>query len=143
MTDQSVFPELTFDETTTSHMVCRSVFVIEAHEEKAARAKHLLVKSSACHLRRRTSSMAKKSARGSRCEAYQVALNQRMAAKRAELKRNWVTSKVWPSFRVTAAPTRRTNRCIETGRPRAYMRQFGLSTHHVSVSMQARAKSQA
>jgi small subunit ribosomal protein S14 len=26
-----------------------------------------------------------------------------------------------------SSPTRRTNRCIETGRPRAYMRQFGLS----------------
>lgn len=26
-----------------------------------------------------------------------------------------------------SSPTRRTNRCNETGRPRAYMRQFGLS----------------
>lgn len=26
-----------------------------------------------------------------------------------------------------SSPTRRTNRCIETGRPRAFMRQFGLS----------------
>lgn len=26
-----------------------------------------------------------------------------------------------------ASPTRRTNRCIETGRSRGYMRQFGLS----------------
>lgn len=26
-----------------------------------------------------------------------------------------------------SSPTRRTNRCIETGRPRAYMRTFGLS----------------
>lgn len=26
-----------------------------------------------------------------------------------------------------SSPTRRTNRCTETGRPRGYMRQFGLS----------------
>lgn len=26
-----------------------------------------------------------------------------------------------------SSPTRRTNRCMETGRPRGYMRQFGLS----------------
>lgn len=26
-----------------------------------------------------------------------------------------------------SSPTRHTNRCAETGRPRAYMRQFGLS----------------
>lgn len=26
-----------------------------------------------------------------------------------------------------SSPTRRTNRCVETGRPRGYMRQFGLS----------------
>mgnify|MGYP006301605583 CR=1 FL=1 len=26
-----------------------------------------------------------------------------------------------------SSPTRRKNRCAETGRPRAYMRQFGLS----------------
>lgn len=26
-----------------------------------------------------------------------------------------------------SSPSRRTNRCMETGRPRGYMRQFGLS----------------
>jgi len=26
-----------------------------------------------------------------------------------------------------SSPTRRTNRCVETGRPRGFMRQFGLS----------------
>ena len=26
-----------------------------------------------------------------------------------------------------SSPTRKTNRCLETGRPRGYMRQFGLS----------------
>jgi small subunit ribosomal protein S14 len=26
-----------------------------------------------------------------------------------------------------SSPTRRRNRCVETGRPRSYMRQFGLS----------------
>lgn len=41
MTDQSVFPELTFDETTTSHGL-QVVFVINAHEQ--AHAKALLVK---------------------------------------------------------------------------------------------------
>jgi len=41
MTDQSVFPELTFDETTTPHGL-QVVFVIKAHEQ--AHAKALLVK---------------------------------------------------------------------------------------------------
>jgi large subunit ribosomal protein L5 len=37
MTDQSVFPELTFDETTTAHGL-QAVFVIKAHEPAHARA---------------------------------------------------------------------------------------------------------
>ncbi|HET6924313.1 MAG TPA: 50S ribosomal protein L5, partial [Candidatus Saccharimonadales bacterium] len=37
MTDQSVFPELTFDETTTAHGL-QAVFVIDAHEPAHARA---------------------------------------------------------------------------------------------------------
>jgi large subunit ribosomal protein L5 len=37
MTDQSVFPELTFEETTTVHGL-QAVFVIDAHEQAHARA---------------------------------------------------------------------------------------------------------
>lgn len=37
LTDQSVFPELSFDETTTSHGM-QIVFVIKAHEQAHARA---------------------------------------------------------------------------------------------------------
>jgi large subunit ribosomal protein L5 len=40
-TDQSVFPELSFDETTTAHGI-QVVFVISAHEQ--AHAKALLTK---------------------------------------------------------------------------------------------------
>lgn len=48
------------------------------------------------------------------------------AAKRAELKAagDWESLAALPR---NSSPTRRTNRCMETGRPRAYMRQFGLS----------------
>lgn len=51
---------------------------------------------------------------------------EKYAAKRAELK-------ALGDFEGLAAlprnssPTRRKNRCTETGRPRGYMRQFGLS----------------
>jgi len=48
------------------------------------------------------------------------------AAKRAELKAvgDWEgLAKLPPN----SSPTRWKNRCGETGRPRAYMRQFGLS----------------
>lgn len=48
------------------------------------------------------------------------------AAKRAELKAagDWEGLAMLPR---NSSPTRHTNRCAETGRPRAYMRQFGLS----------------
>jgi len=48
------------------------------------------------------------------------------AAKRAELKAmgDWDGLAALPR---NSSPTRHTNRCSETGRPRAYMRQFGLS----------------
>lgn len=48
------------------------------------------------------------------------------AAKRAELKAagDWEGLHKLPR---NSSPTRRKNRCSETGRPRAYMRQFGLS----------------
>jgi small subunit ribosomal protein S14 len=48
------------------------------------------------------------------------------AAKRAELKAVGDYEGLAKLPR-NSSPTRRKNRCIETGRPRAYMRQFGLS----------------
>lgn len=48
------------------------------------------------------------------------------AAKRAELKAagDYEGLALLPR---NSSPSRHTNRCAETGRPRAYMRQFGLS----------------
>jgi small subunit ribosomal protein S14 len=48
------------------------------------------------------------------------------AAKRAELKAagDYEGLHLLPR---NSSPTRKKNRCSETGRPRAYMRQFGLS----------------
>ena len=48
------------------------------------------------------------------------------AAKRAELKAAGDYEALAELPR-NSSPTRRKNRCLETGRPRAYMRQFGLS----------------
>jgi small subunit ribosomal protein S14 len=48
------------------------------------------------------------------------------AAKRAELKELGDQEGLAKLPR-NSSPTRRTNRCVETGRSRAYMRQFGLS----------------
>jgi small subunit ribosomal protein S14 len=48
------------------------------------------------------------------------------AAKRAELKAVGDLDGLARLPR-NSSPTRKTNRCIETGRSRAYMRQFGLS----------------
>ena len=48
------------------------------------------------------------------------------AAKRAELKAAG-DSEGLALLPRNSSPTRHTNRCSETGRPRAYMRQFGLS----------------
>lgn len=51
---------------------------------------------------------------------------EKYAAKRAELKAagDWEGLAKLPR---NSSPTRRKNRCAETGRPRGYMRQFGLS----------------
>ncbi len=51
---------------------------------------------------------------------------QQYSAKRAELKKagDWDGLAMLPR---NSSPTRRKNRCSETGRPRAYMRTFGLS----------------
>jgi small subunit ribosomal protein S14 len=51
---------------------------------------------------------------------------EKYAAKRAELKSVGDLEGLAKLPR-NSSPTRRKNRCIETGRPRAYMRQFGLS----------------
>jgi small subunit ribosomal protein S14 len=48
------------------------------------------------------------------------------AAQRAELKALGDLEGLHKLPR-NSSPTRRKNRCLETGRPRGYMRQFGLS----------------
>jgi small subunit ribosomal protein S14 len=53
-------------------------------------------------------------------------LNAKYAAKRAELKALGDHEGLHLLPR-NSSPTRLKNRCSETGRPRAYMRQFGLS----------------
>jgi small subunit ribosomal protein S14 len=54
------------------------------------------------------------------------AMIDKYAAKRAELKAagDWESLARLPR---NSSPSRRKNRCAETGRPRGYMRQFGLS----------------
>jgi small subunit ribosomal protein S14 len=51
---------------------------------------------------------------------------EKYAAKRAELKALGDTEGL-ASLPRNSSPTRLKNRCAETGRPRAYMRTFGLS----------------
>lgn len=51
---------------------------------------------------------------------------EKYAAKRAELKAAGDVEGLHKLPR-NSSPTRRKNRCSETGRPRGYMRQFGLS----------------
>jgi small subunit ribosomal protein S14 len=55
-----------------------------------------------------------------------IRMIKQYAAKRAELKELGDLEGLAKLPR-NSSPTRRTNRCVETGRPRAYMRQFGLS----------------
>jgi small subunit ribosomal protein S14 len=55
-----------------------------------------------------------------------IKMIEKYAAQRAELKKLGDQEGL-ASLPRNSSPTRRTNRCIETGRPRAYMRQFGLS----------------
>lgn len=50
----------------------------------------------------------------------------RFAAKRAELK-GLGDSEGLAKLPRNSSPTRWKNRCVETGRPRSYMRKFGLS----------------
>ena len=53
-------------------------------------------------------------------------MHAKYAAKRAELKELGDLEGLHKLPR-NSSPTRMKNRCIETGRPRAYMRKFGLS----------------
>jgi small subunit ribosomal protein S14 len=59
-------------------------------------------------------------------DAKRVRLIEKYAAKRAELKAAGDLEGLALLPR-NSSPTRRTNRCVETGRQRGYMRMFGLS----------------
>lgn len=59
-------------------------------------------------------------------DAKRIKMIDKYAAKRNELKRLGDFEGLAKLPR-NSSPTRRTNRCNETGRPRGYMRQFGLS----------------
>jgi small subunit ribosomal protein S14 len=59
-------------------------------------------------------------------DAKRLKMIEQYSAKRAELKRLGDQEGLAKLPR-NSSPTRRTNRCIETGRSRGYMRQFGLS----------------
>jgi small subunit ribosomal protein S14 len=59
-------------------------------------------------------------------DAKRIRMIEKYAAKRAELKAAGDLEGLALLPR-NSSPTRRKNRCIETGRPRSYMRQFGLS----------------
>jgi small subunit ribosomal protein S14 len=54
------------------------------------------------------------------------AMHEKLANKRAELKAAGDFDKLHLLPR-NSSPTRIKNRCLETGRPRSYMRKFGLS----------------
>lgn len=68
--------------------------------------------------------MAKKSMIARDAKRHKMA--DRYAEKRAELKRAGDRDGLHLLPR-NSSPTRRKNRCSETGRPHGYMRQFGLS----------------
>lgn len=59
-------------------------------------------------------------------DAKRLRMIEKYAAKRAELKELGDLEGLAKLPR-NSSPTRRTNRCVETGRSRGYMRQFGLS----------------
>jgi len=59
-------------------------------------------------------------------DAKRLKMIEQYSAKRAELKELGDQEGLAKLPR-NSSPTRRTNRCIETGRSRGYMRQFGLS----------------
>jgi small subunit ribosomal protein S14 len=68
--------------------------------------------------------MAKKSSIARDLKRHKMA--DKFAAKRAELKAMGDREGLALLPR-NSSPTRRKNRCVETGRSRGYMRQFGLS----------------
>src|SRR6185312_4098314 len=84
----------------------------------------LYSKSSACRSRKEISSMAKKSIVAR--DAKRIRMIEKYAEKRKELKELGDQEGLAKLPR-NSSPTRRTNRCVETGRSRGYMRQFGLS----------------
>ncbi len=59
-------------------------------------------------------------------DAKRIRMIEQYAAKRAELKALGDLEGLHKLPR-NSSPTRRKNRCSETGRPRGYMRTFGLS----------------
>ncbi len=59
-------------------------------------------------------------------DAKRIRMIEQYAAKRKELKELGDQEGLAKLPR-NSSPTRRTNRCFETGRSRSYMRQFGLS----------------
>ena len=59
-------------------------------------------------------------------DAKRLNMIDKYAAKRAELKKLGDLEGLAKLPR-NSSPTRRTNRCVETGRSRGFMRQFGLS----------------
>jgi small subunit ribosomal protein S14 len=59
-------------------------------------------------------------------DAKRLEMIDKYSAKRAELKKLGDLEGLAMLPR-NSSPTRRSNRCLETGRPRGYMRQFGLS----------------
>lgn len=59
-------------------------------------------------------------------DAKRIRMIEKYATKRAELKAVGDLEGLHKLPR-NSSPTRKTNRCSETGRPRAYMRTFGLS----------------
>ncbi len=59
-------------------------------------------------------------------DAKRIKMIAQYAEKRAELKKLGDLEGLAALPR-NSSPSRRTNRCVETGRSRSYMRQFGLS----------------
>jgi small subunit ribosomal protein S14 len=59
-------------------------------------------------------------------DAKRIKMIDKFAAKRAELKAMGDLEGLHKLPR-NSSPVRRKNRCSETGRPRGYMRQFGLN----------------
>jgi small subunit ribosomal protein S14 len=68
--------------------------------------------------------MAKKSVLAR--DAKRARMIEKYAAKRAELKAVGDAEGL-AKLPKNSSPSRRTNRCVETGRSRGFMRQFGLS----------------